>query len=279
MNAEEERIQDITDLLKLPRSVCTVNCSNDDILGKHSKLFDTLRNNRYRTDRDTITFSVSLVDGILCCTPEDIEEEPYQILNCSYGDAVNYNFIVDLAINSPEKVKFSGSLGVRDFAKIFEICARSQRRFLDDEQFNAIYLGFLKEKEMLPQDACAWFSRSPYIIKPINIQESMNNELTRLTIKEKELLESQGLFGRQRTRDQMINVKALPKTKIYFLKENLDYMFDFIHAWLVEDAERIDFALIRDRFKEIPKLGGARFFDSFKKIFDKNQKNDLSLEF
>lgn len=183
------------------------------------------------------------------------------------------------AINDPSSVEFQASLNKFDLAKLYEMHGRHVRKYLNDEQFKAIYQETLrlfdyKEYVRTKTALSNWLSD----VNHKGNQTVMVNKYDKMYLIEEELLENKGLLDSNLVQEQSDKIKSL-NFDYYLIDENLDYLVEFMQASKKKNIFRNDVALIRDNLD-----GGIDFrqeyeHNIFRSIFSKKNKKDLELEF
>lgn len=273
MASSDYPYDDIDDFFSSPVKICSIKIDKKDIDEVPLRAIDYYA--RQMNDWDwPMSLDLKAKEDKLYFTltgkAQSIEEiEPYLC------DCASYGFIVNKALRDQGSVIFYGSLNIRDFIKLFEINMRHERRYLGDEQLNALYKELIirgdEQNVRLSAHALSdWLEKT--------LDRSRAYKYCEMYILEEEFLKEKGLLNE----DPVLKQKEFLRDKsldYYRLEVDSDYLREFMVASKKKGIPRSDVTLIRNNFEEYKIESRFDVAKAFKKIFSKKKDSDLELEF
>lgn len=260
--------------------LCDVVFTREDLEKPHLEKITSLKVELECADNPLITVGISLKDNALSFFTENGD-----IARIGYGnlsEAMFYQGVIKHMRENPDKVSYTGSIVLADVLKCYEIEARHNRPFLDDEQFNAIYLEILQgESYKIPERDSLWVSG---IIAKLrgNPIPSFSGDFEKCSDIELEILRNNRLDQPSRVEKQVLANQKDGDLSLNYGKYNEAYLKELIAASQDHCAPRSEIQLIRDALLG-ENLGSNQENLSdvsvFNKIFAKSDKSDTSLEF
>ena len=183
-----------------------------------------------------------------------------------------YNFLVDKMLDERSSITWKGSLNTLDFIKMFEIIGRTQRPYLSNDQFKAIYLELLTStgnNNVFPK-------HDTWLIHNIGSQQDWMHHF--ILYEEVSVLEKRNLLDDEAVKAQKKLVGDNPIDYYFYDSKNLDYLLEFMLASKKKNIVRSDVSLLREELG-FSLTEGTVQSNTFKKIFDKRKEKDLELEF
>lgn len=260
--------------------LCDIVFTREDLEKPHLQKITSFRVELEIANNPLITVGVSLKENALSFSMEN-----GYIARIGYGnlsEAMFYQGVIKHMLENPDKVSYTGSIVLADVLKCYEIEARHNRPFLDDEQFNAIYLEILQgESYKTLQRDSLWVSG---IIAKLrgNRSPSFSGDFEKFSEAELEVLKINRLDQPSRVEKQILANQKDGDLSLNYGKYNEAYFKELITASQERYAPRSEIKLIRDALLSENLGDGARDLSNasvFNKIFCKGDKSDVSLEF
>ena len=260
--------------------LCDIVFTRDDLEKPHLQKITSFKVELEIADKPSITVGVSLKENALSFSTEN-----GYIARIGYGnlsEAMFYQGVIKHMLENPDKVSYPGSIVLADVLKCYEIEARHNRPFLDDEQFNAIYLEILQgESYKTLQRDSLWVSG---IIAKLrgNRSPSFSGDFEKFSEAELEVLKINRLDQPSRVEKQVLANQKDGDLSLNYGKYNEVYFKELIAASQDRYVPRSEIPLIRDTLlgedlgDNSKNLSNASVFN---KIFCKGDKSDVSLEF
>ena len=273
MASSDYPYDDIDDFFSSPVKICSIKIDKKDIDEVPLRAIDYYA--RQMNDWDwPMSLDLKAKEDKLYFTltgkAQLIEEiEPYLC------DCASYGFIVNKALRDRGSVIFYGSLNIRDFIKLFEINMRHERRYLGDEQLNALYKEFIIRGD--EQNArLGAHALSNWLEKTLNRSRAYKYcdmyIIEEEFLKEKGLLDENLVFAQQKfLKDKILNY--------YRLEVEPDYLREFMVASKKKGVPRSEVKLLRDNLDGCELKEPNQTAKLFKDIFSKRKSSDLELEF
>ena len=273
MASSDYPYDDIDDFFSSPVKICSIKIDKKDIDEVPLRAIDYYA--RQMNDWDwPMSLDLKAKEDKLYVTltgkAQSIEEiEPYLC------DCASYGFIVNKALRDQGSVIFYGSLNIRDFIKLFEINMRHERRYLGDEQLNALYKEFIirgdEQNVRLSAHALSdWLEKT--------LDRSRAYKYCEMYILEEEFLKEKGLLNE----DPVLKQKEFLRDKsldYYRLEVEADYLREFMIASKKNGIHRSEVKLLRDTLDGCELKEPNQTAKLFKDIFSKRKSSDLELEF
>ena len=260
--------------------LCDIVFTREDLEKPYLNKIVSLKIELECADKPSITVGASLKENALSFFTENGD-----IARIGYGnlsEAMFYQGIIKYMQENPDKVSYLGSIVLADVLKCYEIEARHNRPFLDDEQFNTIYLEILQgESYKTLQRDSLWVSG---IIAKLrgNHSPSFSGDFEKFSEAELEILKINRLDQPSRVEKQVLANQKDGDLCLNYGKYNEAYFKELIIASQEPNAPRSEIQLIRDALLG-ENLGSNQENLSdvsvFNKIFAKIDKSDTSLEF
>lgn len=260
--------------------LCDIVFTREDLEKPHLQKITSLKVELECADKPSITVGVSLKENALSFSTKN-----GYIARIGYGnlsEAMFYQGVIKHMLENPDNVSYTGSIVLADILKCYEIEARHNRPFLDDEQFNAIYLEILQgESYKTLQRDSLWISG---IIAKFrgNRSPSFSGDFEKFSEAELEILKINRLDQPSRVEKQVLANQKDGDLCLNYGKYNEAYFKELIIASQESNAPRSEIQLIRDTLLG-EDLGSNQENLSdvsvFNKIFAKSDKSDTSLEF
>lgn len=260
--------------------LCDIVFTREDLEKPHLQKITSFKVELEIADKPSITVGVSLRENALSFFTENGD-----IARIGYGhlyESMFYQGVIKHMRENPDKVSYTGSIVLADVLKCYEIEARHNRPFLDDEQFNAIYLEILQgESYKIPERDSLWVSG---IIAKLrgNPIPSFSGDFEKCSDIELEILRNNRLDQPSRVEKQVLANQKDGDLSLNYGKYNEAYLKELIAASQDRCAPRSEIPLIRDTLLGEDLGDNSRNLSNasvFNKIFCKGDKSDVSLEF